>query len=352
MNLEDCNMPMPPKIKKNLPLTEPKTLLPRRRELLEKINKDGTYLPKSLLHADLDRGFLDFVKDELKTVVEGKVIPTIDILITTQNWSQFTETWDMQNLDNNVELPFITTVRIPEVKYGTNPSTLYIIPNRRQYFYAQVPTWNGQRNGYDIYTIPQPVPIDIQYSVKIVSNRMRELNQFNKIVLEKFSSRQAYAVIKGHYIPIISSNITDESVMDTEKRKYYVQSYDFTMLGFLIDEDEFEVSPAVSRVLQVYETETRVRKKAKRYVEENKIVDLQLYYPIGFDFVIQKIDYNTDISIDSTINVSSYDVYINDDFYGSDIEKIQINTNDTLKIEITKIDNLLDAKINLKNLLI
>mgnify|MGYP003353741890 CR=1 FL=1 len=33
------------------------------------INKDGTYLPKSLLHADLDRGFLDFVKEDLKMTI-------------------------------------------------------------------------------------------------------------------------------------------------------------------------------------------------------------------------------------------------------------------------------------------
>ena len=64
-------MPLPKKIKKYIPLTESKTLLPRRQELVDKINKDGTYLPKSILHADLDKGFLEFVKDELKCVVEG-----------------------------------------------------------------------------------------------------------------------------------------------------------------------------------------------------------------------------------------------------------------------------------------
>ena len=233
-------MGLPSKIKKNIPLTESKTLLPRRYELLDKINKDGTYLPKSLLHADLDRGFLDFVRDDLKVVVEGKTIPTVDIIITTQNWSQFTETWNFQNIDKNSEPPFITTIRQPEVKFGTNPSVLYNIPNRRQYFYAQVPTFDGQRNGMDVYTIPQPVPVDITYSVKIICNRMRELNKLNQVILEKFASRQAYAVIKGHYIPIVMGGITDESVVDVEKRKYYIQSYEFTMLGFLIDEDEFE----------------------------------------------------------------------------------------------------------------
>ena len=154
-------MPLPNKIKKTIPLTFPKTLYPRREQLLEKINKDGTYLPKSILHADLDGGMLNFVQNDLQTIVDGQVIPMVDILITSQNWSQFTETWNFQDLDSNVSPPFITVVRNPEVKFGTNPATIYNIPNRKQYFYAQVPTWDGNRNGMDIYKIPQPVPVDI-----------------------------------------------------------------------------------------------------------------------------------------------------------------------------------------------
>ena len=337
-------MGLPSKIKKNIPLTESKTLLPRRRELLEKINKDGTYLPKSLLHADLDRGFLDFVKDELKVVVEGKTIPTVDIIITTQNWAQFTETWNFQNIDKNAEPPFITVVRTPEVKFGTNPAVLYNIPNRKQYFYAQVPTWDGQRNGMDIYTIPQPVPVDITYSVKIICNRMRELNKLNQVILEKFASKQAYAVIKGHYIPIVMGNITDESVMEVEKRKYYIQSYEFTMLGFLIDEDEFEVSPAITRVLQVVEIDKKTTKRGRRKKDEEG-VGSQALFIVGNNTLTQLFSYIVDIKIGDTTNVDSFDVYINDDYYGSDLELIQINSGDGLRLEIVKNDDLLESTI-------
>jgi hypothetical protein len=330
-------MGLPTKIKKNLPLTEPKTLLPRRKELLDKINKDGTFLPKSLLHADLDGGMLDFVKNELTLVVEGKTVPTVDIIITLQNWSQFTETWNFQNIDKNAEPPFITTVRNPEVKFGTNPSLIYNIPNRRQYFYAQVPTWDGQRNGMDVYTIPQPVPVDIIYSVKIVCNRMRELNKFNQIILEKFASRQAYTVIKGHYIPIVMGNITDESVMEVEKRKYYIQSYEFTMLGFLIDENEFEVSPAITRVLQVVEFDkTTTRRNRKKQQEEGP--GSQALFISGVTSLTQLFNYVVDIKIGDTINVDSFDVYINGDYYGSDLELIQINNGDLLQIDVVKDD--------------
>ena len=344
-------MPLP-KIKKNIPLTQSKTLLPRRQELVNKINRDGTYLPKSILHADLDGGFLNFVKTDLKTVVDGKVIPMVDILVTTQNWSQFTETWNIQNIDKNVEPPFITVVRIPEVKFGTNPATLYNIPNRKQYFYAQVPTWDGQRHGADIYKIPQPVPVDITYNVKIVCNRMRELNSFNKNVIEMFASKQAYTVIKGHYIPIVMGNISDESVLDLEKRKYYVQSYEFILLGFLIDEDEFEVSPAISRVLQVVEFETQTKKKQPKKLSNPASTTLDVLFVVGNNIITQIFDYTVDLNLGETDNVESFEVYINNDYYGSDIEQIQLNTNDTLKLIIVKNDDTKDSIIKFNNLLV
>ena len=338
-------MALPKKIKKHIPLTEEKSLYPRREELLEKINRDGTYLPKSILHADLDGGMIDFIKNDLKTIVSGKVIPTIDILITTQNWSQFAQTWDIQNFDKNVEPPFISVVRIPEVKYGTNPSTVYTIPNRKQFFYAQVPTWDGQRNGVDIYKIPQPVPVDITYQVKIVCNRMRELNEFNQIVLEKFSSRQAYATIKGHYIPIIMNGITDESVNDLEKRKYYVQSYEFTMLGFLIDEDKFEVSPGISRVLQVMELSKDKKRKSKHENTNPDSLSTNALFIEGNNILTELFDYTVDINAGNTTNIKTYDVYINDDYYGSDLSIIQINTNDRLRIEVIKYDDTKESII-------
>lgn len=344
-------MGLPKKIKKNIPLTKSKTLLPRRRELLEKINEDGTFLPKSILHADLDKGFLDFVKNELEVVVDGKKIPTVDILITSQNWSQFVETWNFQNIDKNAEPPFITVVRTPEVKFGTNPAVLYNIPNRKLYFYAQVPTWDGQRNGYDVYKIPQPVPVDITYSIKIICNRMRELNKFNKIVIEKFASRQAYTVVKGHYIPIVMGDIADESVMEMEKRKFYIQSYTFTLLGFLIDEDEFEVSPAINRLLQIVEVETKSTKRQKNSIvnEEPKIV---AKFIVGNDTLNEKYDYTTDLVLEKTKNVSFFEVYINDFYFGKSPNKIQVNTGDNIKIVVSKKNLSEEASIKFMSIVI
>jgi hypothetical protein len=181
---------------------------------------------------------------------------------------------------------------------------------------------------------------------------MRELNEFNKNILEMFASRQAYTVIKGHYIPVIMGNISDESVMEIEKRKYYIQSYEFTVLGFLIDENEFEVSPAITRVLQVIEFEKEPRKRRVKADTNPSGVSLTLEYPIDVLSVTQVFDYTVNIHLGDTTNVDTFDVYINGDFYGSDLSEILINTNDVLRIDITKQDNLTTASIKLNNELI
>ena len=346
-------MPLPRQVKPTLPLVPKKTLSARREQLLEYINKDGTYLPKSVLHADLDRGMLDFVKGDLEVVTAGKVVPMVDIIITTQNWSQYVETALFVDLDYNPSPPFITVVRSPEVKFGTNPALQYTIPNRKQFYYASVPTWNGNEQGMDIYTIPQPVPVDINYSVKIICNRMRELNELNKIIMQKFSSRQAYTFIKGQYVPIILNSISDESQMQIDNRKYYVQNYDFTMLGYLIDEAEFEVKPAIARVLQVFEIDTSTLKKKKNQFPENPDEFLTNFlYVVGNNMLVERIDFTADMEFVKSSNISSYDVYINDDYYGTDVQKIQITTNDVLRIDVVKENNSNDALIQFDSKLV
>lgn len=331
-------MGFPKKIKKYLPLIEQKTLLARRHEMADMISEDGTYLPKSLLHADMDAGFLEFVRDQLELSVEGKKIPMVDVLITTQNWAQFTETWDFENIDKNAEPPFITVIRTPEVKYGNNPSIVYNIPNRRLYFYMQVPTWDGQRHGMDIYKIPQPIPVDIEYTVAIICNRMREINKFNQVIMTKFASLQAYQVIKGHYIPIKITNISDESVLELEKRKYYIQKYTFTLGGFLLDEDEFEVVPAITRVLQMYEVDTKSKKRKQRKAQPPPSPTITYDYASGSTSLStsKTFDYRVDLNFIDSLNVSSYDVFINGLLFGTDIRSIPVNTGDVIDIVIIK----------------
>jgi hypothetical protein len=319
-------------VKPTIPLNYPKTLLPRREEIKDMITKDGTYLPKSLLHADLDRGFLDFVKEKIQFTSEGKKIPVVDVLITTQNWSQFVETWDFQNIDKNLEPPFLTIIRNPDVKL--NDKRRYNIPNNRMYYYMEVPTWDGNRKGANIYKIPQPIPVDIKYTVALVCNRMREVNKMNQTIMNLFASYEAYQVINGHYIPIVNESFTDESVMDLESRKYYINKYEFTLHGFLIDEEQFEVYPALNRTIQMFEVDSRPVKRPQKKQQPPELESITFTYENGLTTLERSFFYTCDLLFQNTVNVSSFSVYINNQYVGDDVNLIQINNGDELKIDI------------------
>ena len=182
---------------------------------------------------------------------------------------------------------------------------------------------------------------------------MRELNKLNQVILEKFASRQAYAVIKGHYIPIVMGAITDESVVDVEKRKYYIQSYEFLMMGYLIDEEEFEVKPAIARVAQIMEldTSTLSRRRDRNLLSVNEFLSNFLYV-VGNTSLSDVVPYTANLTWADSTNVESYDVYINEDFYGTDVQKIQITTNDVLRIDIVKTDDTQESNIKFDNILV
>jgi hypothetical protein len=246
----------------------------RRQELLDRITKSDTFLPDSILHDDLDLGMLDFIKENFKIVSDGEQIPIIPKILTIQRWAELENSWEFVDEDRNIKLPFIAIIRQPDVQPGTNPVTQRTIPDRDTFFYASVPTWNGTQVGADIYRIPQPVAVDISFEVTIVCTKFRELNKFNQKVLQKFSSRQAYTTVKGHYIPIVLDSVNDSTPLDTiDGRRYYVQNYKFTMLGFLIDSDDFEIKPAISRFFLLNEF---AREGAPKRKSLNRDIDVTI----------------------------------------------------------------------------
>jgi hypothetical protein len=135
------------------------------------------------------------------------------------------------------------------------------------------------------------------------------------------------------------NNISDESVIDIDKRNYYIQSYDFTMLGYLIDEEEFEVKPAISRVVQLFEVDTQVPKGKRAEITPSNPDEFvyNLFYTSGNTSIIDdKVDYRINLTLVGTLNVTSYEVYINNDFYGENVDFVQLNTGDLLRVDITK----------------
>lgn len=287
-------------------------IIGRRKELLERITKSDTFLPDSILHEDLDLGMLDFVKEHFKIISDGDQIPIIPRILTIQRWGEMSNNWTFADEDGNMKLPFMAVIRRPDVQPGTNPVVQRTIPDRRDFFYASVPTWNGTQMGADIYKIPQPVAIDITFDVTIVCTKVRDVNRFNKIVLQKFSSRQSYTSVKGHYIPIILDKIEDNTPMDSlDGRRFYIQNYTFTMLGFLIDDEEFEVKPAISRMFLLNEF-IASNNFAKKYINKTIEITVATFTADGLQTVFsvgESINVLFTVAINGLVQVRDDDYY-------------------------------------------
>jgi hypothetical protein len=125
----------------------------------------------------------------------------------------------------------------------------------------------------------------------------------------------------------------------------HVQSYDFLMMGYLIDEEEFEIKPAISRTVQLLEAATQSRGKKKSYPKNPSLFPLTYNFSAGTTAYTENYKYTADLSFESNDNVSSWDVYINDDYYGSDLSQIQLTSGNNLTLNITPTNPSLDSQI-------
>lgn len=243
-------MVMPKGFLTNIDIHNHKIGFPRRQEILDDIANKGTFLPKGVLEEDMDGSFVEYLedKDGLAITIEGEKVPVI--FLTIQRWSEFTKTWQFTDKYKNMNMPFITVVRNPDIQQGQNQAGLWNIPMNHTYTYMKVPTWDGIRRGVDLYKIPQPTSVDLTYEVRIFTGKMKDLNKFNRKVQKAFQSRQCYLNVNGHPMPLHLESIGDESnIEEFENRRFYVQLFEMKLLGYILDEDDFEVIPTLNRAV-------------------------------------------------------------------------------------------------------
>ena len=153
-------MGLPKNYRKYLNITPHKQGLEQRQSILDDIANKGTFLPKGILHEDMDQEMISYVDNELDLTLAGEKVPVI--FLSIQRWAEFTKTWQYSDINKNIELPFITIVRKPDPQVGTNYAGSFNIPGRPTFTYMKVPTWTGNIKGFDMYKIPQPISVDIK----------------------------------------------------------------------------------------------------------------------------------------------------------------------------------------------
>ena len=239
---------IPKNFRKNIGIAPIIEGLERREELAEDIVRKGTHLPRGVMLEDIDKSVIEFMRDELSIVINGEAVPVL--LITSQRWSEFSQSWKFTDEFKNIKIPFIIVVRNPDIQIGTNQNSLWNIPGKPVYTHMRVPTWNGNRVGMSLYKIPQPTSVDVNYDVRLFTTKMRDLNKFSVRTQTMFNSRQSYIFPNKHPQPLHLEGVNDESTMDDfEDRRFYAQAYEFLLKGYILNEEDFIIEPAVDRGL-------------------------------------------------------------------------------------------------------
>jgi hypothetical protein len=264
-------MATPKGYRKKLNLNNPKIGMERRKEILDEATVNTTNLPKGVMIEDMDSEFIEFANSDMSITIDGQKVPVI--FLSLQRWTEFAKSWQTMDEFNNLKLPFITIVRNPDIQQGENQSGYFNIPGRQNWTYLRVPNNKYGKDGsqgIDIYKIPQPVAVDVTYEVRFFSNKMRDLNETHRIIQKLFQSRQHYITPNGHYMPLHLENVSDESeINDINSRRYYVQMFEMKLLGYILDENDFEVSPAITRILLMNEIATKQQPRFR--VKTNKL---------------------------------------------------------------------------------
>jgi hypothetical protein len=318
--------------------------------LFEDISNKGTYLPKGVLHEDMDKSFVEFIESGIDLTLAGEKVPVI--FLTIQRWAEFAKTWQYSDEYKNIKIPFITIVRKPDAQVGTNQAGYFNIPGKPTFTYMKVPTWDGNRKGMDIYKIPQPVPIDLVYEVRLFCNRMRDLNKMNMKFIQTFSPQQHYIKVNGHPMPLMMDSIGDESVINNlDERKYYVQMFNIKMMGYLLDEEDFEVNPAISRAVTLVEVIDNVKRSQYEIQEseEDKTTEISVIIESGLDNITLPIDTDTRFTEDLNGNVNSVIYEVNGT---PKTIPFSVDTGDSLRIIVTKTDISKSSKVIIKGVLL
>ena len=270
-------MAVPKGFKKDIKITRQPIGFEERQDILDDIARKGTFLPRGVMYEDMDSTVIDFVEKDLSITIEGEKVPVL--FLTLQRWSEFSQSWQFADKYKDIKMPFITIVRLPNPQVGRNQAGMFNIPGRRTYTYMKIPTFEGGRLGVDTYKIPQPTSVDLTYEVRLFTNRMKDLNKFNRLIQRAFQSRQCYISVNGHPMPLHLEAIGDESnIDDFENRRFYVQLFEMKLLGYILDEDDFEVIPTINRsVIALEIDDDKIFKKNDVYFENTKIKNTVTY---------------------------------------------------------------------------
>lgn len=213
----------------------------RQIEFLKEPLNGGTFLPKTLLLEDIDKSFKEWASSLEIISDDGKAFPTMS-LYSNQRFSEYMQSWQYTDANNNLLLNFKTITRNNNPNFGEIQSKNYNIPS--DIFFHMKSSVVLDDNGSESLLklkMKQPTALDLTYKLCIFTTNFKHLNTFNVLVNRMFNSRQVYINPNGYYMPMTLESINDESQYNIDDRQFFSQTYDIKVKAYIITEDDFRV---------------------------------------------------------------------------------------------------------------
>lgn len=238
------------RIKRPLSRLEP-TPFDREVNVLE---NQSTYVPRSIGFEDIDEAVLEWFKTR-DLIIQQKKTPVF--FLGPEKWAEFEKTWEYEDGESRVDRPYVTVRRTPGgVQPAQNPQRGRIPGKKFTTF--RVPIYANAGITYRHYKVPQPVRVDLEYEVRVLTSYMEDSNAINEELIKHFASIDAYINIDGHWMPMIINSVSDEStsVDDPSEERILHTIFSMNVQGYIIDENEFEYKDAVAKVSVTFEETT------------------------------------------------------------------------------------------------
>ena len=218
-------------------------------EEMEWLNKSPltgqtTIYPRSISFMDIDHAIFDWFNGR-DIIIENKTVPAF--FLSPEKWAEFKTQWSHMDGNHNVDFPYIT-IRRTGISLAQQPVKGRIPGKKFTTYKLPVYTDNGPTVMH--YKVPQPIKVDMDYEVRVLTHYISDINVINETVLRHFASLQAYLDIDKHYMPMLIESISDETETDNiEDERIMHTLYNIQVRGYIIDEDEFEETLGASEII-------------------------------------------------------------------------------------------------------
>jgi hypothetical protein len=230
----------------------------RREETALNLFKDHAVIPQTIDYRDIDGSFKKWVEDDLSITFDGQVLPTT-FMVAAQRLNEYGQEWKFTK-DGGLLMNFKTVTREPNPQQGTQYGGIFNIPTDAHIFeVARIPVNENGIESWDVLKMKQPMQIDLTYSVSIFSTHFSLLNDFNRMVHDKFKAIECYLNVNGHYVSMELENVSDESQYSLEDRKFFSQTFQITVKAYIITPEDFKRERMQSRMVVSIDTETKNR---------------------------------------------------------------------------------------------